>query len=885
MPAYTGPLLTTKFSIPTTRHEIVSRSRLYERLRQPANVLTLIVAPPGFGKTTLATQWAQAHPAAGTAWFSVDEDDNEVERFLVYMVAALAHIYPKIATATEKLLAASDSLAPRAIITALLNDIAAYEAPVALVLDDYHQIKSPVIHESLAWMLDHMPANFQLLIATRSDPPLPLSRLRARGQLTEIRVSDLRFTLEESVAFFDAMGLALNESDVAMLESRTEGWVAGLQMAALSLSGRDEAYRRQFVTAFTGSHRHILDYLADEVLERQPEPVLSFLLQTSILDHLTAPLCDAVTGSHDGEAMLAHAEQANLFVVALDEERRWYRYHHLFADVLRHRLSRQFPERVPLLHLRASQWFQANNRFGEAIAHAVAAGEADRAGDLLDVVAREPWTRHSLANLRNWLRLLPDSTISRRPRLALIDAQVQVFHGHLMTAVERVRQAEHLLSTAVDPDPFLQSELRLLQSLTDNLTQQHPDGLELAERAVAELAQSHPLRGSALLSVSIAYWLRGEVDRAEEAFMRTQEACLANGSNFQAQVALVYLAQIAVMRGRLQQAEAMYRKAMDVSTERGDLQEATGLFIGLGAILYEQDQLEAAGRELNRGMELAEQSHNSIVLNGGLIVQAFLAHACRDFERAQALLQSSKRTAEASGMRWVWVIPSFAARWSHLLLLQGDVAAARQTLEWAEQHPEKLPALQHEANQLAFARVLIVEGQPEAALAILNPLMEAANRHGRLLHGLQAQALRALALRNQQLAFTALETALQQAEPAGFVRLFVDEGDAMRRLLERYMTGRASGRLHAYAARLLRAFAGVAEPNIAFAQGLAEPLSERELEVLGLMAEGYSNSDIANRLYLSIATVKKHGTNIFGKLSVANRQEAIERARELRLIR
>jgi LuxR family maltose regulon positive regulatory protein len=454
-----------------------------------------------------------------------------------------------------------------------------------------------------------------------------------------------------------------------------------------------------------------------------------------------------------------------------------------------------------------------------------------------------------------------------------------------MAAVERVQQAEHMLSVAADPDPLLRSELRLLQSLLDNLTQQHPDGLELAEQAAHELVQAHPLRGTALLSMGIAYWLRGDVDRAEEAFMRTREACLAVGSTFQAQVALVYLAQITVMRGRLQQAETIYREAMDIATERGDLQEATGLFIGLGAILYEQDQLEAARRELNRGMELAEQSHNSIVLNGGLIIQAFLTHACRDFERVQVLLQASRRTAEASGMRWVWIIPSFAARWSHLLLLRGDSASARQTLEWAEQHSETLPALQHEANQLATARVLIAEGQPEAALAILNPLMEAATRHGRLLHVMQAQALRALALRNQELAFAALETALEQAEPGGFVRLFVDEGDAMRRLLERYLTSRASGHLRAYAARLLRVFAGVAEIDVSAAQGLVDPLSERELEVLGLMAEGLSNSDIANRLYLSVATVKRHGTNIFGKLSAASRQQAIERARELRLIR
>jgi LuxR family maltose regulon positive regulatory protein len=864
---------------------MVSRSRLHERLRQPASLLTLIVAPPGFGKTTLATQWAQSLPDVGAAWLSVDEDDNEIERFLVYVVAALAHVYSEIAPDAEQLLAANNVPTPRAVITALLNDIAAYQAPVALVLDDYHQITAPTIHEALAWMLEHMPANFHLLIATRSEPPLPLSRLRARGQITEIRASDLRFTLEESVAFFDAMGLTLNQSDVASLDSRTEGWVAGLQMAALSLSGRDEAYRRQFVTAFTGSHRHILDYLADEVLERQPEPVLSFLLQTSILNLLTAPLCDAVTGHDDGEAMLAYAEQANLFVVALDEERRWYRYHHLFADVLRHRLTRQFPERVPLLHLRASQWYEANNRFGEAIAHAVAAGEADRAGDLLDVVAREPWTRHSLANLRNWLRLLPDSTIRSRPRLALVDAQVQVFHGHLMAAVERVQQAEQMLSAAADPDPLLQSELRLLQSLTDNLTQQHPDGLELAERAAHELVQAHPLRGSALLSVGIAYWLRGDVDRAEEAFLRTQEACLAVGNTFQAQVALVYLAQIAVMRGRLRRAETMYREAMDTATERGDLHEATGLFVGLGAILYEQDQLEAARRELDRGIELAEQAHNSIVLNGGLIVQAFHAHACRDFERTQMLLQASRRTAETSGMRWAWVIPSFAARWSHLLVLQGDIASARQALEWAEQHPETLPMLQHEANQLATARLLIAERQPEAALTILNPLVEVATRHNRLLHAMQAQALRALALRNQELAFAALETALEQAEPAGYVRLFMDEGDAMRRLLERYLTSRASGRLHAYAARLLRAFAGVAELDAQAALGLVDPLSERELEVLGLMAEGLSNSDIASRLYLSVATVKKHGTNIFGKLGATSRQQAIERARGLRLIR
>jgi LuxR family maltose regulon positive regulatory protein len=858
---------------------------LYERLHQPASsLLTLIVAPPGFGKTTLATQWAQSPSGASAAWLSVDEDDDEVGRFLGYVVAALGHVYPQVTPNADALLAATAAPTPRAVITALLNDIATCDAPVALVIDDYHQIKSPAIHDLVTWLLEHMPANFRLLIATRIDPPLPLSRLRARGQLTEIRVADLRFTLDESIAFFAAMGLTLNQADIASLEGRTEGWVAGLQMAALSLSGRDEAYRHQFVAAFTGSHRHILDYLADEVLERQPEPVLLFLLQTAILNHLTAPLCDAVTGQHDGEAMLTYAEQANLFVVALDEERQWYRYHHLFADVLRHRLNRQFPERIMQLHLRASQWYEANHFYGDAISHAVAASAVDRAADLLETVSRELWTHRAMANMQSWLRLLPDSLIQNRPRLALLDAQLQLFRGQIATVEPRVRDAEVALSHSSERDQELENELIALKSMTENFRHGNSDGLKLAEQAADNLPTDHPLRGMALLNIAIAYWLRGDIGLAEEAFIRTQDACLAIGNTYQGQVAMAYRGQAALMRGRLQQAIAIYQAALDLTPERWELPDINGLFVGLGALRYEQDDLESAEHELERGTRLAEAEQNAIVTVGGLVFQSFIASVNHDTIRAQRQMKTALEIARQAAIEWVWAIPSLDARWSHWLLLHDDLETARGWAAQAERALSELPLLQSEANQLAIARVRIADNQPDEARSLLDAVITTA-RNGRSLHALQATVLRALTLRNTELAFQSLEDALAQAEPEGFVRLFVDEGDAMRRLLERYVSSRPSSTLRPYAARLLRAFAGLNATAASGEMPLDEPLSERELEVLSLMAEGLTNTDIANRLYLSVATVKKHGTNIFGKLNAASRQQAVERARELHLIR
>ncbi|MCC7446220.1 MAG: helix-turn-helix transcriptional regulator [Anaerolineae bacterium] len=878
-------LLATKLSIPIIRPQLVPRLPLQSRLKQAVSYpLTLIIAPPGFGKTTLAVQWVQALPTSTAAWLTVDSDDNEPTRFLAYLIASLKVAYPDLGVGAQQLLESPRPVPPRAMIASLINDIVGLRQAVCLVIDDYHVITEPAIHDALAYLLDNVPNNFHLLLVGRSDPPLPLPRYRARGQLTEFRVADLRFTLDEAVTFFESLEITLTKDDVSRLESRTEGWVAGLQLTALSLTGRDESYNRRFVQAFTGSHRHILDYLADEVLEHQPQQVQAFLLETSILDRLAALLCDAVTGRSDGKAMLAYLEQANLFVVPLDEERQWYRYHHLFADVLRHRLRMQQPELPPVLHMRASQWYEQHHLYGEAITHALAAQDVERAAGLLEVASRDFWTRREMSMIHSWLRLLPEPEVRHRLRLTLVDAQLHLFQGHMAIVERRIRDAQQTLAQHPQSDPLLHNELIALQSMAENLMRGGSDGLQLATQAAEHLPPEHPLRGTALLNIGIAHWLRGDLDPAEAALLRTKDVCLDVGNTYQAQVAMAYQGQIQWMRGLLLEAETTYRTALDLTPERWDIPDINGLFVGLGAIQYEQNDLAAAEQNLEHGTALARQEENALVIIGGLTWQAFAANAKHDLPRARQLVAEAAQIAEKAKIDWVWVAPSLAAQWSQLALLQGDLAAARRWLVGIDSRKNDAPPLQREAEQVALARLATAEDRPDEARLILEPLLENARKHRQNLSVIRASILLALALRNNtERAFSLLEQALEMAEPEGFVRLFVDEGEPLRLLLEQLVNRRESS-IRTYAGLLLRACSRVTAASMPAAKQLPEPLSAREMEVLRLLSEGHSSNEIAQKLIISVETARKHIKNIYGKLDVHSQFEAIRRAQELDLI-
>lgn len=872
--------------MPPLRPNTVQRSRLILHSGPSSHYpLLVIVAPPGFGKTTLAIQEVHDREPDTVAWFSVDQDDNDPYQFLRYITAALQSVDERIGNTALELLQSRDTAPFKHVVSSLINDILRHHNPVTLVIDDYHEIDSAEVHDAMSFLLDHQPSNLHVVIATRIDPPFALARLRARGQLIEIRASDLRFTDDEAAAFLAGMGLALASEDLHQLEARTEGWIAGIQMAAVSLQGRDDQAIHNFITAFSGSHRHILDYLVDEVLQRQTSEVQLFLSTTSILDRLTAPLCDCVTQRTDSQATLDYLDHANLFLIQLDEVGEWYRYHHLFADVLRFRLQKSDPQAVAAAHRRASEWFQQNGFLGEAISHAIAANDIERAKALVETASRDMWVRRDMISVRGWLRALPASAIWESAPLLLLDAQIKEFQGWWPEVERLVSRAYELLSANIDIDPILHAEAATLRAMLDVFLVDPAEGLERSRQAVGAFPVTHPLRGTALLNLGIAQWLLGTLDDAIISFRATQQSCFEMGNIYQAQVAMAYEAETHRLQGRLHESEHLYQSALDLTPERLELPDINGLLIGLGSIALERNDIEMASDLLTRGTELGEQEENMLVVIAGLLLQGYLAYAQGNLPQSKTLRLRAVDTAERHRIRWLWTIPSLAAAWTQLAVLQGDLAAASRWADLYVANSAAEPALRHEAKQIALARVYIARDEYEMAGPVLNAVIETARVLGHRLHLMRALALRALVQKNQELSFRALEEALEIAEPEGFVRLFVDEGEPMRLRLERYLASRPESRFRRYVHTLLRAFAGISVSLSAEAQPLHEPLSERELEILSLMASGLSNADIAQRLYLSIATVKKHGTNIFGKLEADGRHAAIARARDLRLIR
>jgi LuxR family maltose regulon positive regulatory protein len=892
----TTPLLLTKLEVPPAHPNLVSRPRLVRQLDEglrPGLKLVLVSAPAGFGKTTLLREWAVSADYA-VAWLSLDEGDNDPARFWAYFTAALRTV-PALGevdggrSILQELqpaaLASVDTFPIEVFLTSLINEISiANPERFALVLDDYHAIRAQHIHSALTSLIDHLPPPMHLVVAARADPPLPTPRLMGRGQLTEIRQADLRFTLDEATQFLNQMmGLGLKAADVATLTSRTEGWITGLQMAAVSMRGTEDA--AGFIRAFTGSDRHVLDYLVEEVLQRQPESVQTFLLRTSILERLSGPLCDAVTGREDGQETLEGLERANLFIVPLDNQRRWYRYHRLFADLLNRRLRRSERDRVNALHQRASEWYEWSGLMPAAIQHALSARDFDRAARLIEQAAEATLMRSEVTTLLNWIEALPDEQVRARPSLCIFHAWGLLLSSRPLDAVEACLEN-------LDADP-MPGRVAALRAYVATLRGQTDRAVELGRQALERLPEDDLfLRSIVAMNLGFSHLVDGDITAGARTLHEVARASQETGNVMIAVLALSQVAQCRMTRGELVQAREIFERALELATDEhgGPLPIAGEALTGLGRLAREWNELEAATRYLTQGIELTGQWGAMGTLESYASL-ARVKQAQGDVQGANEAMQKARQLAEQFDA--TEIDDHLVALWqARLYILQGNLGQAEQ---WAEERGLDRDAdsaeLQEESSfiryilrdyeQIVLARLRIAQGRPDEALAIIESLpYEAGHRRWRRM-AIEIEALRALACQARgdvETALDALERALLLAEPGGYVRIFVDGGPPMARLL---YAAAAHEIAPEYVGKLLAAFPGTeaAAPPLELPADMVEPLSEREIQVLRLIAEGLSNREIAQQLVLSLNTVKGHTRSIYGKLGVHSRTQAIARAR------
>ncbi len=882
------PLLATKLRIPPIVSTVIPRPHLLEKLNEGLRLgrrATLVSAPAGYGKTTLLSYWAH-HCQRAVAWLSLDEEDGDPARFLAYLVAALRRANVIVRDDTAAVFESPQPSA-HAILATLINEVETAPGELALVLDDYHLIAAQPVHDALTFLLDHLPSPMHLVIATRADPPLPLALRRARGELLELRQDDLCFMPDETTAFLnEAMRLGLKADDIAALAARTEGWIAGLQMAAASLQGHEDA--PAFIRAFTGSNRHILDYLVEQVLQRQTQQAQTFLIQTSILDRLTGSLCEALTGQNNGQATLEWLERANLFIVPLDDERKWYRYHRLFADLLQKRLGETYPELTPVLHLRASRWHEQNGLMAEAIDHALAAKDFERAAQLIEQVAEIMLGRSESAALLKWINALPEAHVRARPLLCVYHAWVLLLGGSPLEAVEAPL-------THLEENGPASSKALPVKAFVAYYRGDPARAAALSQRALEQLPENDSFFGGlAQMALAVAYHIAGDTESSQRFMQEAGRAGSTQGNAMITVNAVCYRADLLRREGKLHQAHSLFQQALDLATgpHGARLPVASRALIGLGEIAREWNHLEDAARYVHEGIELSQRW----AAGGGLSAYLMLARirqAQKDWAGVREMLQKMRQLAvefKASDVDDRLV--DAAEAW--MQIAQGDLNNAR---DWAQRYGlsrDVDPAqfeLGGDANTRRLhkyeypvaARLWLAEGRPAEALALLEsalPIVEKMNRIGLVIEYEILAALAAHALDRNENAMPALERALTLAQPEEYVRIFVDEGEGVRLLLARMMSEGRFASLKGYIHKLLAAYG---QPSL-IPQPLVEPLSDRELEVLRLIAEGLSNEDIAHRLVLSLPTVKWHTSNIYGKLSVKNRTQAVATARALGIL-
>ncbi|MEZ4863458.1 MAG: LuxR C-terminal-related transcriptional regulator [Caldilineaceae bacterium] len=926
-----SPILLTKFYRPPLRPQLVPRSELVKRLNQgldPGVKLTLISAPAGFGKSTLVAEWIQAGGHA-CAWLSLEAADDTLPRFLTYCIAALQTMLPDVGTTLLPALQSSTLPPLEPLLIELTNELTTSAEPVTLVLDDYHVIENSAIDSALTFLLDHLPPQIHVVMTTREDPPLPLALYRVRGQLVEVRAADLRFTPAEAAEFLNqVMGLTLSMQEIAALERRTEGWVAGLQMAALSLQGRSDG--ASFIQAFTGSHRFVLDYLAGEVLQRQPEPLRYFLLQTAILARLCGPLCDAVTMREDGRETLERVERGNLFVIPLDDQRQWVRYHHLFAEVLQTRLMQEEPEAVPELHRRASAWYAQNDLPADAIHHALAAADFERAADLIELAWPPIYKGFQPALWLGWVKALPDELVQVRPVLSVGYAWTLLDGGELEGVEARLNDAERWLDSRAEvnqqPENALhdaetpplgtagtrvvnEEEFRALPA-TIAMGRAYLARARGDEQAIMKYAgraldllptEKHYWRGIAAMFLGLAHQSRGDLEAAYHALANSVASLHRAGHIHFQLVNTVTMADIKVAQGQLRAAARLYEQALQLAAEMGgQAKEGTAsLYAGLSELHREQGDQAVATAHLRQGEAVAAQAVSPASQVRLYTAMARIKETAGEIDGALDLLHAAERLYKRHPFPTLRPPASLQTR---MWLRQGRLAEALAWVSAQDFSADDALNYRSEFDHITLVRVYLAQSRHERAeqvideaISLLERLLQAAEAGGRGGSVIEILVLQALAHQVQgtiPAALQALSRALTLAKPEGYLRIFVDEGEPLQPLLAESL---ARGADPAYVTQVLTAIhqetAGTTAGEMTGEtivpdanQLLIEPLSPRELEVLGLLAIGHTNQAVADELVIAVSTVKKHVNNIFGKLGVGSRTQAINRARELGLL-